>query len=99
MLVRSPKKLSAATGQSTGRADADLADLETGAESTPRNTGTDGYLSFGSMAQGVVHALKGLAFRARVNPASSPASHCKQRSALTSPALHARGCASPSRAH
>ena len=35
---------------------------------------------------------------ARVTPASSPASHCKQCSALTSPALHARGCASPSRA-
>ncbi len=31
-------------------------------------------------------------------PASSPASHGKQCSALTSPLLHARGCASPSRA-
>jgi hypothetical protein len=51
---------------------------------------------FGPMAQCVVHALKGLA--CRVTPASSPASHCKQRSALTSPALHARGCTSPSRA-
>ncbi len=36
--------------------------------------------------------------RARVTPASSPASHCKQCSALTSPSLYARGCASPSRA-
>ena len=35
---------------------------------------------------------------ARVTPASSPASHCKQCSALTSPSLHARGSASPSRA-
>ena len=59
---------------------------------------TAGYLSFGPMAQCVVHALKGLACRARVTPASSPASHCKQCSALTSPSLHARGCASPSRA-
>ena len=39
---------------------------------------TVGYLSFGPMAQCVVHALKGLACRARVTPASSPASHCKQ---------------------
>ena len=31
-------------------------------------------------------------------PASSLASHCKRGKALTSPALHARGCASPSRA-
>ncbi len=46
---------------------------------------TVGYLSFGPMAQCVVHALKGLACRARVTTASSPA-------------LHARGCASPSRA-
>ena len=61
-------------------------------------SGTAGYLSFGPMAQCVVHALKGLACRARVTPAGSPASHCKQCSALTSPALHARGCASPSRA-
>ncbi len=59
---------------------------------------TTGYLSFGPMAQCVVHALKGLACRARVTPASSPASHYKQCSALTSLALHARGCASPSRA-
>jgi hypothetical protein len=59
---------------------------------------TVGYLRFGPMAQCVVHALKSLACRARVTPASSPASHCKQCSALTSPSLHARGCASPSRA-
>ncbi len=52
------------------------------------------YLRFGAMAQCVVHALKGLACRARVTPASSPASH----SVLTSPSLHARGCTSPSRA-
>ena len=57
---------------------------------------TTGYLSFGPTAQCVVHALKGLACRARVTPVSSPASHCKQCSALTSPALHAHGCASPS---
>jgi hypothetical protein len=43
-------------------------------------------------------SAKGLACRARVTPASSPASHCQQRSALTSPTLHARGCARPSRA-
>ncbi len=55
-------------------------------------------LSFRPMAQCVMHALKGLACRARVTPATLPASHCKQSSALTSPALHARGCASPSRA-
>ena len=59
---------------------------------------TAGYLSFGPMAQCVVHALKGLACRAHVTPASSPASHCKQCSALTSPSPHVRGCASPSRA-
>ena len=41
-------------------------------------------LSFGPMTQCVVHALKGLACRARVTPASSHASHCKQGSALTS---------------
>ncbi len=63
-----------------------------------RATLTAGYLSFGPMAQCVVHALKGLACRARFTPASLPASHCKQCSALTSPSLHARGCASPSRA-
>jgi hypothetical protein len=40
---------------------------------------------FGPMAQCVVHALKGLACRARVTPASSPASHCKQCPALMSP--------------
>ena len=51
----------------------------------------------GPMAQCVVHALEGLACRARVTLASSPVSHCKQCSALTSPSLHARGCASPSR--
>jgi hypothetical protein len=44
-----------------------------------------GYLSFGPMAQCVVHALKGLACRAHVTPP-------------TSPAFHARGCASPSHA-
>jgi hypothetical protein len=59
---------------------------------------TAGYLSFHPMAQCVVHALKGLACRARVTPASLPASHCKQCSALTSPSLHAHSCASPSRA-
>ncbi len=57
-------------------------------------TDTAECLSFHPMAQCVVHALKGLACRARVTPASSPASHCKQCSAL-----HARGCASPSRAY
>ena len=46
----------------------------------------------------VLHALKGLACHALVTPASSPASHCKQCSALMSPLLHARGCARPSRA-
>jgi hypothetical protein len=55
-----------------------------------------GRLSFHLMAQCVVHALKGLACRARVTTASSPALHCKQCSALTSPLLHARGCARPS---
>ncbi len=54
---------------------------------------TAGCLYFHPMAQCVVHTLKGLACRARVTPASSPASHCKQCSALTSPA---RGFASPS---
>jgi hypothetical protein len=39
---------------------------------------TAGYLSFGPLVQCVVHALKGLACRVRVTPASSPASHCKQ---------------------
>ena len=57
-----------------------------------------GHLRFGPMAQCVVHVLKGLACRARVTPANLPASHCKQCSALTSPSLHVRGCASPSRA-
>ncbi len=47
---------------------------------------TTGCLSFHHMAQCAVHALKGLAFRARVTPASSHASHCKQGSALTSAA-------------
>ena len=69
-----------------------------GADSPEQKQGTAGSLSFGPMAQCVVHALKGLACSARVTPASSPASHCKQCSALTSPALHARGCARPSRA-
>ena len=64
----------------------------------PCALGTFEYRSFRPMAQCVVHALKGLACRARATPASSPASHCKQYSALTSPALHARGCTSPSRA-
>ena len=50
---------------------------------------TAGYLSFGPMDQCVVHALKGLACCACVTPAGSPASHCKQCSALTSPSLHA----------
>jgi hypothetical protein len=61
------------------------------------DTHTAGYLRFHPMAQCAVHALKGLACRARVTPASSPSSHCKQCSALTSPSLHARGCARPSR--
>jgi hypothetical protein len=52
-------------------------------------------ISFHPMAQCVVHALKGLACRARVPPASLPASHCKHSSAHMSPALHIRGCASP----
>ena len=56
------------------------------------------YLRFGPTAQCVVHALKGLICRACVAPASLPASHCKQCSALTSPAFHACGCARPSRA-
>ena len=43
-----------------------------------RASGIAVYLSFGPMAQCVVHALKDLARRARVTPASSPASHCKQ---------------------
>ena len=59
---------------------------------------TAGYLRFGPMAQCVVHALKGAACRSRVTPASSPASYCKQSSALMPPSLHVRGCASPSRA-
>jgi hypothetical protein len=52
---------------------------------------------FSPMSQCVVHALKGLACRACVPPASSPASHCKQCLALTSPLLHAHGCTSPFR--
>jgi hypothetical protein len=59
---------------------------------------TAGYPSFGPAAQCVVHAREGLACRTSVTPASSPVSHCKQCSALTPPSLHARGCASPSRA-
>jgi hypothetical protein len=59
---------------------------------------TTGCQSFNQMAQCVVDALKGLACRARVTSARSPASHCKQCSVLTSPSLYARGCASPSRA-
>ena len=60
---------------------------------------TAGCLSLGHMAQCVVHALKGLACRARATPACSPASHCKQCTVLTSPLIHARGCATPSRTH
>ena len=41
--------------------------------------GTAGYLSFGPMAQCVVHALKGLACRARAVPANLFAAHCEQR--------------------
>ncbi len=64
---------------------------------SPYHCCTAGYLSFGPMAQCVVHALDGLAYRARVAPASSPVLHYKQRSALTLlPSLHSRGCASPS---
>ena len=48
---------------------------------------TTGHLSFHHMAQCVVHALKGLACHARATPAR-----------LTPPSLHARSCASPSRA-
>ena len=47
---------------------------------------TAGCLSFHPMAQFVVQPLKGLACSARITPASSPALHCKQCSALTSPA-------------
>ena len=61
-------------------------------------TASAGYLRFGPMVQCVVHALKGLACRARVTPAISPASHCQQCSALTPSSLHAHGCARPSRA-
>ena len=46
----------------------------------PLHHTTIGYLSFGPMAQCVVHALKGLACRARVIPACSPASHCGKQS-------------------
>ncbi len=64
---------------------------------SPRGVvGIAGYLSVHPMAQCVVHALKGLACRASVTSPCSPASHC---SALTSPSLHTRGCASPSRTH
>jgi hypothetical protein len=42
--------------------------------------GTTGCLRFHPMPQCVVHALKGLACRARITPASSPASHYKQSS-------------------
>ena len=61
---------------------------------------TAGYVRCGPMAQCAVHALVGLACRrrARATPASSPASHCKQCVALTSPLLHARGCVRPSHA-
>ncbi len=46
---------------------------------------TVGNPSLRPMAQCVVHALKGLACRARVTSASLPASHSKQCSALMSP--------------
>ncbi len=62
------------------------------------DTCTVGCRNFHPMAQCIVHVLKGMACRARVIPASSPASHYKQCSVLTSPALHARSCASLSRA-
>jgi hypothetical protein len=42
------------------------------------------------LAQCSVHALKGLACHARVTPASSPASHSRQCSALTSPSRTSR---------
>jgi hypothetical protein len=64
-----------------------------------RQACTTGYLSFHPMAQCVVRAIKCLACRARVTQARSPASHCMQCSALTSPSLsslHARGCTKPS---
>ena len=44
---------------------------------------TAGYLSFHPFAQCVVHALKCLACRARVTPASLPASHCRRCTALS----------------
>ena len=56
--------------------------------------GTTWYLIVYLMAQCAVHALKGLTCRALATPASSPASHCKQCSALASLLLHARGCTS-----
>ena len=43
-----------------------------------------------------MHTLKGMACRTRITLASSHASP-EQREALTSPACHARGCASPFR--
>ncbi len=52
---------------------------EVAVEATQSATQKDaGQLSLGPMAQCVVHALKGLACRARATPACSPASHCKQ---------------------
>ena len=50
---------------------------------------TAGYLSFHPIVQCVVHALKGLACHARVNPASSPgpASHCSASGAQRSRCL------------
>ncbi len=53
-------------------------------------------LSFHPVAQ-CVHVLKGLVCHARITPASSPALHCKQCSALASPSLPTQVCASPSR--
>ncbi len=58
------------------------------------NSITTGYLSFGPMAQCVVHALKGLTCRARATPASSPArtastAKCSRRLRSTSTAVPA----------
>ncbi len=54
------------------------------AEWLDESTTTTGYLACHPVAQNVVHGLNGLAYRARVVPARSLASHCKQHSALTS---------------
>ena len=50
--------------------------------------------SFPANARGRMHALNGLACRARVTPASSHASPCSGET-LTSPACNACGCAGP----